>query len=75
MIDPAPNDRTALAPVGIAVLAVVCCAGGPLFVAVAGSLALGALVGIAAAACVLITACVALYLRHRPATKRPRTRP
>ncbi len=56
-------------------LAVACCAGGPLFVAVAGSLAVGALVGIAAAACLVITACVALYLRHRPGTKRPRILP
>lgn len=56
-------------------LAVVCCAGGPLLLAVAGSLAVGALVGIAAAACLVITACVALYVRHRPGTKRPRIGP
>lgn len=75
MTDRAPSDRTGLAAVGVAVLAVVCCAGGPLLVAVAGSLAVGALVGIAAAACLMITACVALYVRHRPGTKKPRIRP
>ena len=75
MTDSRSNDRPALAAAGIAVLAVACCAGGPLFVAVAGSLAVGALVGITAAACLLITACVALYLRCRPAAKKPRTRP
>lgn len=72
MTDRAPSDRTTLAAVGVAVLAVVGCAGGPLLLAVAGSLAVGALVGITAAACVLIAACVVLYLRHRPRVKRSR---
>lgn len=75
MTDPAPSDKTGLAAVGVALLAVVCCAGGPLLLAVAGSLAVGALAGIAAAACLLIAACVAVYLRHRPATMTPWTRP
>ena len=75
MSDRAPSDRTTLAAVGVAVLAVACCAGGPLLLALAGSLAVGALVGIAAAACLLVAACVVLYLRHRPRVKRPRTVP
>ena len=72
MTDPAPQDRTALGAAGIAVLAVACCAGAPLLVAVAGSLAVGALAGIFAAVTALVVACGALYLRHRPGAKRSR---
>lgn len=75
MTDPAPSDRTALALGGLAVLAVVCCAGGPLFVAVAGSLAIGTVVGIGAAACLLVVACALLYVRHRSGSRRPWSRP
>lgn len=74
MTNPAPNDRTALARPGVTALAVLCCAGGPLLVAVAGSLAAEAPIGFGAAV-LLLVACAALYVRHRPGTKRPRSRP
>ena len=75
MTDPSQSDRTALAAAGVAAVAVACCAGGPLLVAFAGSLAVGALIGIAAALALLFAACGALYLRHRPSAKRPRSKP
>jgi hypothetical protein len=68
MSEPAGSDKTGLAAVGAVALAVACCASGPLVAAVAGSLALGALLGIAAGALVLTAACAAPYLRHRRAS-------
>jgi hypothetical protein len=73
--EPAPNDKTGLAAIAIAALAVACCAGGPLLVAVVGSLAAGALIGIAAAVTLLLVACAAVHARHRPAKATPRSRP
>jgi len=66
MSEPA-GRKLGLAGVAAAVLAVVCCAAGPLLVAFVGSLALGALVGVGVGACLLVAALAAIYAR-RPAT-------
>ncbi len=73
--DPTPSGRTGLAAVAVAALAVACCAGGPLLVAVAGSLAVGASIGIGAAATLLVAGCVAWYMRRRPGARRCRSGP
>lgn len=75
MTDAAPSAETGGVAVAIAALAVACCAGGPLLVAVGGSLAVGALIGTGAAVTLLVAACAALYVRYRPAAKRQRSTP
>ena len=75
LADPTARGKTGLAAVAVAALAVACCAGGPLLVAVAGSLAVAALIGIGAAVTVLVAVCAAVYVRYRPAAKRPRSGP
>jgi hypothetical protein len=54
-----------LAAIGVGALAIVCCAGLPLLAAFAGSLALGAVVGIAAGAVALIALSSLLIVRAR----------
>jgi len=49
-------DRAGVTVVAAAVLAVVCCAGGPALIAVLGTVALGSLVGWAAGAAGLVMA-------------------
>lgn len=70
MTEPAPANQTGITAVAITVIAVACCPGGPLLLALGASLAVGALIGIAAAVLLLIAACTALYLRHGPGDKR-----
>ncbi len=66
-----PKDGTGsadrLAGVGLAMLAVVCCAGGPLLIAALGSIGVGAVLGVGAgvlAALALITG-IAIAARRR----------
>ena len=68
------SSKTGLAAFAIAALAVLCCAGGPLLAAVAGGLALGALLGISAGvvAVVVLGGLIVLRARRRRACARPR---
>jgi len=67
--DQPPAARTARAAVAIAVFAVVCCAGFPLVAAVAGSIALGTLLGTGAGifGAVMLIALIAIRVRRRRA--------
>jgi len=66
-----PGDKTGLAAVGGVALAVACCAGGPLLAATVGSLAVGALLGIAAGIALLVAAGTTLWLRRRSRADKP----
>ncbi len=71
MREPAGRGKAGLVAAGGVVLAVACCAAGPLLAAVVGSLAVGAMVGIGVAALLLIVACTVVYLRRRPRSTKP----
>lgn len=69
---PAPSGaKGALVAVAVAVFAVVCCAGLPLLVAAAGSVALGSLLGAGAgiAAALTLLAVVLVGIKHRRACR------
>jgi Flp pilus assembly protein TadB len=77
---PATGAKSGLAAVGIGIFAVACCAGGPLIVAVAGGIALGSVLGVAAGVVALVglSALVVARARRRRACAAPspeRTRP
>jgi hypothetical protein len=57
------TSKTVLAAFGIAALAVLCCVGGPLLAAVAGGLALGALLGIASGVVAVVVLGALIVLR------------
>lgn len=64
---PPSGAKGAAAAIGVAVFAVVCCAGLPLLVAGAGSVALGRLLGAGAgiAAALTLLAVVVVRIKHR----------
>jgi len=64
-----PATRSGLAAVAIAAFAVICCAGFPLVAAIAGSLALGTLLGAGTGilAAVMLIALIAIRVRRRRA--------
>lgn len=64
------GEKATVFGLGAAVLAVVCCAVGPLLVASVGSVALGAWLGSAAGAVFLVAATVAVLVRRRSRTPR-----
>jgi len=64
MSEPGRGDKLGLASVGVAALAIACCAAGPLLGAWVGSLAVGALVGIGAGLGLLVAVLAILYLRR-----------
>jgi len=61
----APAPRTGLAGFGVAVLAMGCCAGLPLLTALAGSVAIGTLLGGVAGAVVLVGLAALVIVRAR----------
>jgi hypothetical protein len=69
----ARSDATGFAAVGLSVLAVACCASGPLLVAAVSSVALAAVVGIGVGliAIVALMTMAVVRVRRRSATARP----
>lgn len=65
MREAAGSGKVGFAAAAGVVLAVGCCAAGPLLAAFVGSLALGTLTGIGAGV-LLVTVCAVVYLRRRP---------
>jgi Na+/proline symporter len=65
MSEPAKSWRSTLAGPAVALLMVACCLAGPLLVGTAGALTLGALIGLAAGAVVLLGLCVLVARRLR----------
>lgn len=59
------SGKAGVAAAGGVVLAVGCCAAGPLLAALVGSLALGTLVGVGAAVGLVIAVCTVVFLRRR----------
>ena len=68
------RSKGGLAAVGLGALAVVCCAGGPLIVALIGGIALGTVLGVGAGvlAVSLVAALVIVRVRGRGAPDAPR---
>ena len=68
------RSKGGLAAVGLGALAVVCCAGGPLIVALIGGIALGTVFGVGAGvlALSLVAAVVIVRVRGRRAPGAPR---
>jgi Na+/proline symporter len=68
MSEPTKSWRSSLAGPAVALLLVACCLAGPLLVGTAGALTVGALLGLAAAAVVLLGLCalVARRIRSNP---------
>jgi hypothetical protein len=57
--------RTSLAAVGVAIVAIVCCAGLPLLATLAGGIALGTLLGVGAGVLAVLVVGGALAVRAR----------
>ena len=72
MSGPARGEKTAMLGIGAGVLAIVCCAAGPALVATAGSLALGAWLGVGAGLLMLVAGLTTLYVRRRSRTRKQR---
>ncbi len=69
----ATGPKAGLATAGLGVLAVVCCAGGPLIAGAFGSIAIGGILGVGAGvlAVVVVSALIVLRVRHRRARTVP----
>lgn len=59
------GDKAGLAGVAVVLLAVVCCAGGPLLVGAVGSAAVGTVLGLGAGLIVAVAVVIAIVLRVR----------
>ena len=57
------NAKTGVAAVGVAAFAVLCCAGAPLLVAVASSVALGTVLGVATGVVALVALTALVVVR------------
>ena len=64
-MSPEPSRLSRLAAPGLAVLMVLCCLAGPILIGAAGTLTVGALFGLGAAAVVLLVLCLLLARRLR----------